>query len=207
MSCVRGKYDWDHSEDHLYAGKKGISVANTSNITNGYGPTYVHLNPIASGTGSGDRVGRVVNMVHYTISIRCYPQPTNEMTAGSSLRIAILYDKQPNGSGPPAGIFANEGDIVAITSNLLNSYQGRFIILEDFIIPFSGVEIPVGAITAGTTGNYYAFRQRNISLPAIWSSTTSTSITTGRLSLVYWFANSANSYSMFYNFDLDYEDS
>lgn len=132
------------------------------------------LNLLAAGTGSWNRIGRLVQMKSLRIKIRATcdwnvpPYQTGDPSSAlpmnrldsRHLRMVIVYDKQPNGSLPQKGeIFqykTNDGTETGYWNGFL-SYDNmeRFKILRDEVITFDvppipyAQQLPIGASGLG----------------------------------------------------------
>lgn len=89
--------------------------------------TPVLLNGLASGAGTNERVGRKVTIK--SVSLRYIHDATGSDPA-SQIRIAIIYDKQPNGALPGVTDIFNLGNFI---SHLNLSNSDRFVVIMDEI--------------------------------------------------------------------------
>lgn len=121
---------------------KGVDtqLSSAANMTSDMSTTtdILPLNLIQAGTGSWNRVGRVVSMksirlrLHVTLKLA----PTDTLTFGRSFRYLIIYDTQPNGVLPTKGDILGHktqtGSEASIWNSLL-AYDNmqRFTILKD----------------------------------------------------------------------------
>lgn len=102
------------------------------------------VNYLSEGSSSFGRIGSKVQMTSLKVSFdykllevgtALYPSGVSQ-----SLRVAIVYDRQPNGNYPLIGdIFADNGsscaNVTSLTSGINISNKERFLVLRDEIIP------------------------------------------------------------------------
>lgn len=205
MNTLRTQYDVDNSLNEELSNFKSIYTYNTTTDNAVQAPQYVNMSSVAQGSDDGQRIGRQIIVKYYQLTVRLLPiEASPQSTIGSCFRATLMYDKQSNGSAPPAGTWEVEASDEAPPSPLATPYMTRFIILEDFYIPTSGYEIPVSTLTAGVVKNYMVIKQGPVNLPIIFSSTTGGSSITGRISLCY--RDCVTSYYVKWGCTLYYED-
>lgn len=153
------------------------------------------INGIAQGVGNNERVGRKVNIK--SISLRYTHSPTSG-GPDSQVRIAIVYDKQANGSLPSAVDIFNQSNFL---SHLTLANADRFVVIMD--------EISVSSQSSAL--NISGSRYTKCNLETIFAGTTSgiASINSGALMILA--ANNADPTigavsTLYYNVRLRYTD-
>lgn len=129
-----------------------------------------HINPISTGVDASSRIGRKVQMK--SVQLRWV---TSTSTFNNPVRIAIIYDKSPQGQLPSVTEIWGVDNFNAL-SVLANSE--RFIMLADEV---HNANFTVGSTNVQQAGTLY----RKINLPAMWSGTTSGAITSQTEGAVY----------------------
>lgn len=124
---------------------KAVDVIATTNVSSTQ--FIAELNQLSAGTESYNRIGKQVQMhsLRFVGSFSLFPRNAVQET----IRVALIYDRQPNGSAPSwADIFTSVDNTGATTSipwsmpNVAN--LDRFKVLADF--HFNPVPAPIGAI-------------------------------------------------------------
>jgi len=140
------------SEDYESIEVKTIDIDSTSsNVTSTPGITL--LNGVANGTDFTDRIGRRIFMK--SLYFRGFLRPEDDTAANNSVRIAIVYDCDPNGAAPAwTDIFKQS----TTTSQLNLNNRDRFQILYDEIYALGAVQTTANqAFSNGD--NQYAFKE------------------------------------------------
>lgn len=117
LSDKGNRPEWNHMD------MENIQTFNISSIA----PLVQHLNQVAQGTGEDERIGREYTIG--SINFRAVITPTDSSTSFSHVRLALIWDKQPNGSLPLASHIFDDGGNPMGFAELDNKY--RFKILCD----------------------------------------------------------------------------
>lgn len=114
------------------------SVPSTTNTNAG----IALVNPVQPGTGSWNRIGKIIKMksFRYKMIIQCI-NPATAQNKQNTIRITLIYDKNPNSGAIPTfdTIFGSTSQTgTESTQSFLDNQRvdntGRFIILKDDVI-------------------------------------------------------------------------
>lgn len=152
------------------------NLATAGNIlaTTGTNVDVLPLNLIAPGTGSFNRIGRKANLksllVEMTIEHVYSAQATTNNLTGNVVRVAIVWDKQPNGTLPVySEIFSVTDQAGTEGSNYFDppkyDNRERFKILRDEKAIFNIMAPPLSGGSGNTVVNYKLLKAY-VKLPA-----------------------------------------
>jgi len=143
----------------------GTGAAVTAS-TNTNADCYV-VNLVQQGAGSWNRVGRKIQLqslrLRGSLLFTYDPAPSTGNLTGNTLRMVVVWDKQPSGAAIPTydTVFGVTGQDGSETSTFLNPVKydnmDRFSVLRDCVIDFDPKLYNASALTQGRVIEYKTF--------------------------------------------------
>lgn len=134
----------------------GLTIAAVLDTTNTNGDCFV-LNLVQQGAGSWNRIGRKINLESVRIrgiaQFNFAPVATTAALISNTLRMVLVWDKQPSGAAIPTfdTVFGTTGQDGTEGTTFLNPIKfdnmDRFSVLKDWVCS----EKPYAALSSGST--------------------------------------------------------
>lgn len=139
------------------------------------------LNGVAQGTDFNQRIGRYMYMKSLEFDASCIVDPLNNLP--TQLRVALVYDKQPNGVFPAYQDIFNNATINS-RKNLNN--EQRFIILREWLEQMQSTVDEEGRIISSENGMRHLHGYIKLNMPVQFEGVANTmgSISTGAVYMV-----------------------
>jgi len=119
------------------------------------------LNLVQQGAGSWNRVGRKIRMkslrLKGLITAALLPQAVTLNRVGGTLRMVVVFDKQPSGNAIPSfdTVFGSTDQTGTESSDIMDPVKydnmSRFKVVKDCVLTFQPLSVPTG----GTQNNTY----------------------------------------------------